>query len=75
MHENNKSPQKMKKWAVLKQALAMLCQIQSMKKFSEAADQMEHSIAPMVIAGIITMLIFFILCMTAVYFALKSAGL
>lgn len=65
----------MSKWEVIKQAFSLLGQIQNMKKFAEAAEQMEQSIAPVILAGILTMIIFISLCMTGVFLALKASGL
>ena len=66
---------KLTKWEIVKQAFSLLAQIQSMKKFGEAADQMERSMAPVILAGIMSMIIFFSLCMAGAHLALRASGL
>ncbi len=71
----DKYQQKLTAWEIVKQAFALLAQIQNMKKFGEAADQMERSMAPVILAGIISMILFISLCMTGAYLALRASGL
>ena len=66
---------KMGLWAMLCQAFSLLAQIQNMKHFSEAADQLEKNMLPVIIAGIIAIILFLIICLGAAHLALYSAKL
>ena len=72
---NKKAKPSLTKWQIFKQALSLLSQIQNMKKFAEAADQLEHNMAPVIVAGILAMVIFISLCALGVYLSLSAAGL
>lgn len=56
---------KLTKWGVVKQALSLLWALQDMKKFKQATDQFEESMAPVILAGIISMILFMSICITA----------
>ena len=65
----------MRIWDIVKQAFSLLFQIQNMEKFSQATEQMEENMLPIIMAGILAIVIFISLCIAAVYLVLSSAGL
>ncbi|NRB42151.1 MAG: hypothetical protein HRU20_27390 [Pseudomonadales bacterium] len=70
-HDNSK---KMNLWDMVRQAFSLLAQIQTMKNFSEATEQLEHNMLPLILAGIMAIFIFIGICFTAVFLVLNSAG-
>jgi hypothetical protein len=65
---------KLSKWGVVKQAFSLLWALQDMKKFKQATDQFEENMAPVILAGIISMILFMSICITAANLALYFAG-
>lgn len=62
------------KWEMVKQGVSLLWALGNMKKFNEAADQMERSMVPVIIAGVVSMILFFSIAFGASQLLLKLSG-
>ena len=71
--ENQRSfgeKKKLTKWGIVRQAFSLLWALQDMKKFKQATDQFEENMAPVILAGIVSMILFMSICITAANLAL-----